>query len=813
MKCVYNTMKLDRKQVVTLSVVPALFLAIMIVTRSLSGPYWTAQNSDPDYAYLLNSLNFATNHRLIHVDHPGTPVQIAGGIVMLLHKPLVQNLAEDVLRRPEYYLTVISFVFDIAIALALFLLGQAVARLRLPAAAAPLSQLIALMYAPILAEYLNRVSPEPVLCFLALLLGADMVRACADCDDLSAGKRWAYWGVLAGVGVAAKITFLPVMVALAAVAFPGVRKRLQFCAAALCAFFISTLPIASQYPTFFKWATAVATHTGRYGSGPVGLFPAQSFDSAWKLAADGLLIPALFVLGVGALFSAWKSADPAALVRRRMLLTILGALSLQLIVVSRHPDFRYLLPALPLGGALFAISWRHVTGLPERVGGLRNRAVAVCLLPVVVIAIEVRSFGALLNGFQSRGRELGTIRTITKNHYSDCGLISFYPSSAQEYALNFGDSWSGGVWRPLIQRLYTHGYQYNIWSKDLQGDVILDIGRGKSVQTMASEHPCVLFQGNPSHNMLRVPPPYALKAVYAGKFQTLLLLDGPRLRADIPSDVYGIERKAGLRIEGGSGDWITSDGIDILVPGDMLRSQRKLEATGHTILSEYLGKDVAVRAELRIPGRKPVEVSARMELPYKPKSLVSYKLWIEVNDIKDVPPDRDVAIHLSFNKYVVPQEIGFAPDNRKLVIMIPRQVGMVVPPKPRVQGDGGDWVTSEGFDIVVPGEQLRAQPKIEARGRTILSEYLGRHLTVRAELRVPDRPSKQVSARIELPYKPKSLVPYTIVIEVNPTDVPAGGDVPIHVSFNNYLIPQKIGFAPDPRKLVVMTPYEIVLFK
>ena len=469
----YNPMKLDLKRAVTLSVAPVVFLAIMIVTRSLSGPYWTAQNSDPDYVYLLNSLNFASNHRIIHVDHPGTPVQIIGGMVMLLYKPFGQDLPEDVLRRPEHYLTVISFVFDIAIALALFLLGHAVARLQLPAAAAILSQIIALMYAPILAEYLNRVSPEPVICFLALLLGADMVRACADRDDLSAGTRWAYWGCLAGVGVAAKITFLPVMIALAAVAFPGVRKRLQFCAAALCAFFISTLPIVNQYPAFLKSATAVATHTGRYGSGPVGLFPAQSFDSAWRLAADGLLIPVLFVLGVGALISARKPADPTASLTRRMILTILVALALQLIVVSRHPDFRYLLPALPLGGALFAISWRHVTALPQRVAGLRIRAVAVCLLPVVVIAVEARNFGALLNGFQRRGQELERIRSITKAHYSDCGLISFYPSSAQEYALNFGDSWSGGVWRPVIHRLYTHGYQYTLGSKDLQGDVIL----------------------------------------------------------------------------------------------------------------------------------------------------------------------------------------------------------------------------------------------------------------------------------------------------------------------------------------------------
>ena len=140
-----------------------------------------------------------------------------------------------------------------------------------------------------------------------------------------------------------------------------------------------------------------------------------------------------------------------------------------------------------------------------------------------------------------------------------------------------------------------------------------------------------------------------------------------------PKELHGLAPPPGPRVQGASGDWITSDGIDIVVPGDMLRAQPKIEATGHTILSEYLGKDVAVRAELRIAGQPPKELAGRLELPYQPKSLVNYKIVIQV-DPKDIPADRDVPVHLSFNKHMVPQEIGFAPDPRKLVIMAPKQV-------------------------------------------------------------------------------------------------------------------------------------------
>ena len=83
--------------------------------------------------------------------------------------------------------------------------------------------------------------------------------------------------------------------------------------------------------------------------------------------------------------------------------------------------------------------------------------------------------------------------------------------------------------------------------------------------------------------------------------------------------------------------------------------------------------NVAVRAELRVAGQPPKDLAARLELPYQPKSLVNYKIVIQA-DSKDIPADRDVAVHLSFSKHMVPQEIGFAPDPRKLVIMAPKTV-------------------------------------------------------------------------------------------------------------------------------------------
>jgi hypothetical protein len=86
----------------------------------------------------------------------------------------------------------------------------------------------------------------------------------------------------------------------------------------------------------------------------------------------------------------------------------------------------------------------------------------------------------------------------------------------------------------------------------------------------------------------------------------------------------GFCRLPGPRVIGDSDDWITSDCIDIVIPGGMLRSKPQIEATGLTNLSEYLGHDMKMEAELRTAGEPFKRLAAHLELPYQPKALISY---------------------------------------------------------------------------------------------------------------------------------------------------------------------------------------------
>src|SRR5262245_45496798 len=91
----------------TLALVPIAGLIVSILLVSSHGPYYYGANFDPDYCYLLNSLNLLTFHEPAHIDHPGTTVQILGAIIMLpkwLGGVLLggwQPLPESVLSHPE----------------------------------------------------------------------------------------------------------------------------------------------------------------------------------------------------------------------------------------------------------------------------------------------------------------------------------------------------------------------------------------------------------------------------------------------------------------------------------------------------------------------------------------------------------------------------------------------------------------------------------------------------------------------------------------------------------------------------------------
>jgi len=95
------------KNVILITVVPLLLLADFISRNQQYEAFWQGRIA-PDYPYLFNSLSLAYYYGDIgHTDHPGTPVQFLGAVIIKLtywFQNSPENLIIHILKNPELYL-------------------------------------------------------------------------------------------------------------------------------------------------------------------------------------------------------------------------------------------------------------------------------------------------------------------------------------------------------------------------------------------------------------------------------------------------------------------------------------------------------------------------------------------------------------------------------------------------------------------------------------------------------------------------------------------------------------------------------------
>ena len=91
-------------------ILPTIFFCTSIIMRDNAGPFWLWSNLDPDYAYLLDSLNMINSRWPQEMAHPGITLDLIGAIIIKgLHPFLSKNeLTRLVLTEPEHYLQIIA---------------------------------------------------------------------------------------------------------------------------------------------------------------------------------------------------------------------------------------------------------------------------------------------------------------------------------------------------------------------------------------------------------------------------------------------------------------------------------------------------------------------------------------------------------------------------------------------------------------------------------------------------------------------------------------------------------------------------------
>lgn len=530
----------------TLSLLPVLFVIISLINRQWLGSYWLGNNFDPEYAYLLNFLNIIQLKTPGHTDHPGTPLQVFGGIVIqitlfiqsITHS-IKSNAVETVLQNPEFYLVTVNTILLIFTAGCLILVGCTAFFLSQNITLSLLLQLNPFLWT-ILSES-SRVRPEIMLfCLTQLLVILLLFYLYSETYRL---PRFALvMGAVLGLGVATKVTFLPLSLLL--FLLPGWRQKGIAIFSTIGTFFLATIPIFSQYPRFFNWLTSIATHTGRYGSGNQGLVDASALPNTFAslINQDQLFfyIIALstlnffivtFWIGLNRLKLLNLQASSAIYFSNKFyylfachLLIIL----IQLALTLKHPAIHYLLPSMGLCSLLILIQVSLFAKLLTPVLGstiLGNIGLFLLGLYAVVVANNV--YANILQVEKSHTSyivEIETINRLIQQNYDRCVSVRYYRSSDKEYALKFGDDFAANQFSKILQSMYSKGTFYNIWSRKYYSfNHELDLNS-------VLNHRCIVFRGTPLAQLTQLEsyapriPNTKLQTIFEGQNEALYLV-------------------------------------------------------------------------------------------------------------------------------------------------------------------------------------------------------------------------------------------------------------------------------------------------
>lgn len=513
-----------------LLIIPAVFICVAITFATQMYPIYANTpfyGQDPAYQYLFAGVDILLGNAPAHNDHPGTPLQslIAFTIAVVwfvrhLFGAVQQDVFVSVLATPELYLLAVSAVVVVLNSLAIYFLGKQIFKVTQKYTAAAVCQMSPFIFVLASPNFIYP-TPESLLWCISLSLIAVLASALlGDTEETNIVNRKSALmaGVFCGIGIAVKVTFLP-MVGLLLI-LRSWRLIVLSGLALVVSWFIGVLPIYSRLGKMFDWLYKVMSHTGMHGSGPVGIFDLKQLvgNFLYVRSMFTLLDMAIWLLVLVSIFGVMKffwlskrslvlpSANDQTVLKTANRYAWTTALVLSLVIVSqtimvtKHPGPTYMIPVLPLT-AIIVVWFFHT----QKFILLSIRAQKV--LGVVVVAFfTYHSVSSSVNAYKmisanhARGTQSNLLVLKAMEQFKNPVLIGTFNCTLPECALWFGQLMIPEVGFKM-DRVTTDFYHFDIFAKNLHVP-----GKGGLSQVETAEVMNSLVKS--SRPVLLISPPY-----------------------------------------------------------------------------------------------------------------------------------------------------------------------------------------------------------------------------------------------------------------------------------------------------------------
>jgi hypothetical protein len=447
---------------------------------------------DPEMPYLMNSLAVFKSQAYTYVDHPGTPLEVIGSIVLVAQKAALRipsdELIQFTLENPRVFLLWVHALLAAGSAATVFLLvfaGYPVRRASdlLPAVAAAF--LFYAAHSPTALATLSFWShnsfsfPGGTLLLLIVLL------------RLRKGDGISHWetllcGLLSGGLAAVQLYFAtwPLGLSVMLGTHRGLRSRsllrglgeaLWLGAGAVGGFFLATQPILHRYREFIWWVRGLILHQGNYAQGPRGVTSlALVGDHLRQLWSEGgailLTTAAITVAMVVAAVVLGRRGGASQLWWWAAVLGCTLQLAVAFGLILKHPGTTYLLAVGAMLPVLSILAWEVLAS-----SGRAGRAVVTGASVLVLVGLG----WAVARSLQDHQRSLAQITAaqaeldrVTSDLVDELkrdpeSLVRLwgYDAPSACLALWFGNGYVEGLFGGEIDRACPRDFQYNIWTR------------------------------------------------------------------------------------------------------------------------------------------------------------------------------------------------------------------------------------------------------------------------------------------------------------------------------------------------------------
>ncbi len=369
-------------------IIPGILILWSLYLLHLVGPFYLT-HTDPEYPYLMNGLNCAILDfsKIGHIDHPGTPFQVLTGIFIRITYWIAGHggIVDDVITRPEFYLSWSSFYLTIITASVIFWLGKIVIRNGNGLFESIILQSVVFLSA-VLIDLPSRYIPDRLMAILVFVLTGLLFKHLY--QENYSGKKFVFQsGIVMALGFVTKINFLP-MVLIPFILATKAKERIYYVVTFVIASVILFLPVYDKFSYFTGFVETIITHDGLYGGGSEQVFNMANFWNnvlnIFRYDIFYSLVVALSVVLIVFLFfkaSIRKTRFKEFLFLVSFIIVSAGAI----LMIAKHYKNYYVIPIVSLS----AITYLIIVKISDSIFKFRYLKMIFGLVLVVMIIIPV----------------------------------------------------------------------------------------------------------------------------------------------------------------------------------------------------------------------------------------------------------------------------------------------------------------------------------------------------------------------------------------------------------------------------------------